>query len=131
MIMEYCADTDIQAKRSLFILQALRDVVVDQRSKAAQESKLSPIQKSWTLLMTCYRQLGGAIIPYFTTTLGHLIRSTGSSRFNGKHRAHKSATHINYGQWRRNIPNLYSAKFSRCHRPYVRPVTRTHQSPAI
>ena len=45
MIMEYCADTDIQAKRLLFILQALRDVVVDQRAKAAQESKLSQFKK--------------------------------------------------------------------------------------
>jgi len=38
-IMEYCAETDPQGKRLLFILQAFRDVVVDQRAKAAHESR--------------------------------------------------------------------------------------------
>jgi hypothetical protein len=36
IIMQDSAETDPQGKRLLFILQAFRDVVVEQRAKAAQ-----------------------------------------------------------------------------------------------
>lgn len=38
--MQYSAETDLQGERLLFILQAFRDVVVEERAKAAHAGKL-------------------------------------------------------------------------------------------
>jgi hypothetical protein len=62
--MEYCAETDPQGKRLLFILQTFRDVVVDQRAKAAQEKgsgkSASTYETSRIMMFNCQQNMSVA-----------------------------------------------------------------------